>query len=209
MTTEIDICNKAILRLGGNMVSSTTGLVADLVPDSLEAKLCLLNYALIRDIVTEDRVWSFAISRVVLSVPSVTPPPFGFTHGFPIPADSLNIWRVSYEYNTSLPAFPNSEPVMNDWRVEDNQILANSSKIYVEYVRRLDLVGDINLFSPQFIDVLSLRLAVEFCIPLCENQGLFNALAGEYKKRLVEAYAVNGSQAKHEQFRSTQLLRVR
>lgn len=208
MTTEIDICNKAILRCGGNPVSSSTGFAADLDDSSLEAKLCKLNYALIRDVVTEDRVWSFALKRVILDTPETTPPVFGYDQQFVKPSDALNIWRVHYDYYTS-DYVENESTVQGDWRVEGNLILANSSNIRVEYVRRMDLDGDIALFTPQFIDSFSLRLAAEICMPLTENAGLFAALTQEYEKRKSDAYAINGSQAKHESFRSTQLTRVR
>lgn len=208
MTTEIDICNKAILRCGGNMVSATSGLVADLDDSSLEAKLCKLNYALIRDVVTEDRVWSFALKRALLDTPEPTKPLFGFDQQFLKPADALNIWRVHYDYYTSTYVEGESQ-VQGDWRVEGNYILANSETIRVEYIRRMDLDGDINLFTPQFIDSFSLRLGAEICMPLTENAGLFGALTQEYEKRKMDAYAINGSQAKHESFRSTQLTRVR
>jgi len=208
MTTEIDICNKTILRLGGNMVSTVSGLVVDLTPDSLEAKLCLLNYALVRDIVTEDRVWSFALSKVVLDTPDIIKPVFGFDNRFPKPTDALNIWRVHYD-NFNSPWVAGMSEVLEDWRVEGAFILANAGIINVEYVRRMDQVGDIDLFTSQFIDSFSLRLAVEFAIPLTENEKLFASLAGEYEKRKTDAYAINGSQAKHESFRSTELTRVR
>lgn len=190
------------------MVSTTSGLASDLDDSSLEAKLCKLNYALIRDVVTEDRVWSFALKRVILDAPELTQPVFGFDQQFLKPSDALNIWRVHYDYYTSTFVAGESE-VQGDWRVEGDYILANSSNIRVEYVRRMDLVGDINLFTPQFIDSFSLRLGAEICMPLTENSGLFGALTQEYEKRKADAYAINGSQAKHESFRSTQLTRVR
>jgi hypothetical protein len=208
MTTEIDICNKAILRIGGNMISATSGLVADLDDSSLEAKLCKLNYALIRDVVTEDRVWSFAIKRALLDTPEITPPLFGFDQQFAKPSDALNIWRVSYDQYAASYDGTESD-VQGDWRVEGDYILANSDTIRVEYVRRMDLTDDINLFTPQFIDSFSLRLAAEICVPISENAGLFKALAAEYEKRKMDAYAINGSQAKHERFSSTQLTRAR
>jgi len=208
VTTEIDICNKAILRCGGNMISSSGNVVSTLTDDSLEKKLCKLNYALIRDTVTEDRVWSFALARVILDVPEVVPPVFGFAQMFPLPTDCLSVWRVSYEsFNDDYAEYESG--VQGDWLVEGGFILANAEKINVQYIRRMDQPGDIDLFTPQFIDSFSLRLAAEICVPLTENSGLFSALAQEYEVRKQNAYAVNGSQSKHESFRSTQLTRVR
>jgi len=208
MPTEIDICNKAILRLGGNMVTSSDGTVAALQPVSLEAKLCMLNYALIRDIVTENFVWSFAIERVILDTPNPIPPLFGYAQSFPLPANVLNVWRVFY-WQTSGVANQDSSEQINDWRVEGLNLLANSTQVNVEYIRRMDQVNDLALFTPQALDALSLRLAVEFCIPITENGGLFQTLTQEYQKRVADAYSINGSQAKSEIIRSRQLTRVR
>ncbi len=59
--TELQICNKALLRLAANQVDSPDGRVATITTESLEAKLCKLNFPVIRDIVLEDRIWSFAL----------------------------------------------------------------------------------------------------------------------------------------------------
>lgn len=208
MTTEIDICNKAIARLAGAFVTSSSGLAADLDNSSLEAKLCRANYPIIRDVVTEDRVWSFALKRAILDVPSLTKPLFGFDQQFSKPVDALNIWRVHYDMFNAVYVDGQSD-VPTDWRVEGDMILANAEKIFVEYIRRMDQPGDIDLFTPQFMDTLSIRLAAEICIPLTQNGSLFGSLSQEYEARKLEAYAINGSQAKHETFRSTQLTRVR
>lgn len=208
MTTQVDICNKAIVRLGGNLLTSNDGTLTSVSGDSLELKLCRLNYEVIRDVVTEDRIWSFAISRAILDTPEVTKPLFGYGNQFLIPSDALNIWRVHYPSdNADYADFQSDVP--GDWRVEGNMILANADKLHVEYIRRLDQQSDIALMSAGFIDTFSLRLAVELCNPIAQSSTLFASLSQEYEFRKTNSYAVNGSQAKHESFKSTQLTRVR
>jgi len=208
MITEVDICNKAIARCGGTPIDSIDGTVAQVDPLlSVEGLLCVANYALIRDVVTEDRVWSFALSRAVLDTPDPTPPPFGYGSRFPKPADALNVWRVKYDDIT--PTYGGDIPQPGDWRLEGNFILANSSMIFVEYIRRMDQFGDIDLFTSQFIDSLSIRLAVEIVLPLTENAQLYSALTQEYQFRLVNASGIDGNQAKSEIFRASELTRVR
>lgn len=65
--TEVDICNRALSRLGCNTVSSPTGLVKDIVENSLEAKVCRSFYEQIRDSVLEARVWSFALHQDIVA----------------------------------------------------------------------------------------------------------------------------------------------
>ena len=190
--SEIQICNKALLRLSANQVESTNGTVATLITDSLESKLCALNFDLVRDIVLEDKVWSFALRRAQLDFDDPIKPAFGFANRFAIPLDALNIWRVA-----------NSTGQVN-WILEDGYILTNEASIQVQYIKRLN-ADEIKQASPQFVDSLSLRLAIEFCMPLTENSGLLESLKNEYEYRLQNASAIDGSQATHETFRSTNL----
>ena len=140
MTTEIDICNKALARLGDKFVSSGDNTVANIdTEDNLEGKLCQLNYDLVRDIVTEDRVWSFALARSIRNANLGTPPEFGFDNTFDKPDNALNIWRVSFQTSNIGATFGGAFAVEgDDWRVEGDQILANTDTIYVEYIRRMN-----------------------------------------------------------------------
>lgn len=209
---EIDICNKAILRVGGRMLEQGSGNLASDSTISLESKICKLNYDLIRDIVTADRVWSFALESVILNTPDAVDPVFGYGFRFQIPSDSVNVWRVYYSasnaLNANIQGLTQQQAAM-PWVVQGNYILANSEEIYVQYLRRLDRDGDLDLMSAGFIDTLSLRLAVELAIPIAQNNTLFAALNSEYEFRKLNSYAVNGSQAAHEVFVANQLSRCR
>lgn len=212
MTTEIDICNMALLRCGANTVASTDGTVANIVisdigdESNVESQMCTLYYENVRDIVTEDRIWSFALKQAILDTPEATTPLFGYGNSFQKPTDSLNIWRVSYNNVPviNIPDYSNSP-----WRVEGNFIYADSERIMVEYIRRMDDTNDINLFSTQFINAFSLRLAVEFATSLTENVGLYERLTREYQARLVDASSIDGGQATHETFISNNFIRNR
>ena len=201
--TEIDICNKALLRLSANMVEGVADTVASISSDSLEGKLCKLNYDVIRDIVLEDRVWSFALGRAVLDTPFANPPEFGYANKFAMPPDALNIWRI-YTPNQKGDFLPYQKP----WIVEDRFILTDLDKVWCHYIKRLDNELIQNA-SNQFIDCLSLRLAIEFCMPLTENVNLQNSLMNEYRERLIDASSIDGGQAKHEVFTTGQLIKAR
>jgi len=202
--TEVQICNKALLRLAANQVSSPNGEVSQLQEDSLEAKLCKANFNLIRDIVLEDRVWSFALRRSVLDTPDPQSPAFGYSNRFLAPPNALNIWRVQWASENSNQNVKTNDP----WILEDNYILTDADKIFVHWIERLDS-QTIARASNQFVDVLSLRLAIEFCMPLTENATMQQALMQEYQMRLVDASAVDGSQATREIIRANQLKNAR
>lgn len=200
--TEVQICNKALLRLAANPVESPDNTVANITTDSLEKKLCQSSFELIRDTVLEDRLWSFVLARAVLSVPDTEPPAFGYRQRFPIPQDALTIWRVDDQGSYDRSNGPNGTNI--SWSVEDGFILTNVDKCFVRYARRLD-AETIRKASNQFVDALSLRLAVEWCMPLTENASMQKALIQEYQMRLVDASSIDGGQATHETIRANQL----
>lgn len=196
--SEIDVANKALLRVSANQIESDDGTIAGIITESLEAKLMQLNYDLIQDIVCEDRVWSFALKRQLLEFPSPAPPVHEYSYQFPLPTDCLNMWRV----------YTDRSGTVDKWIVEGNQILSNNAAIYVHYVKRLS-GQDLLTATPQFVDSLSLRLALEVCMPLTENAALYESLRSEYEYRLVNASSIDGSQATHESFKSNNLTNVR
>ncbi len=199
--TELQICNKALLRLAANQVDSPDGRAATITTESLEAKLCRANFNVIRDIVLEDRVWSFALKRVILDTPEQVPPEFGYGQKFVLPSDTLYVWRVDNQGFVDISTQVLTHANSINWSVEANQLLCNYNKAFVRYVGTLDS-DSIKTASSQFIDVLSLRLAIEMCMPLTENNTMMQALQAEYEKRLIDASSIDGGQATREIIRA-------
>ena len=201
--TELQIANKALARLAADTVESEDNSIARITTNSLEADLIRANFAIIRDTVLEDRVWSFSLRRVTLTTPAPVAPAFGFARRFVIPADALNVWRVFRrgDYNERL---LHTDP----WILEDQHILTDLESVHVQYVARLDS-SNIYKATPLFIDALSVRLAAELAIPLAENRTLYNDLLREYEHRLVQASAVDGNQATREILRANSLTNIR
>lgn len=186
--TEVEICSAALAALG------TTG-IASLDDDSTEARACKAYYALVRDKVLEDRIWSFAKKQYVLT-PDATAPLFGFTKRFLVPSEVVRVHRVdegSGEYRMQ-------------WDLQGRYILTDESTIYVTAVRKED---DTSLYSPGFTMCVALRLAVALAVPLKENRQLKADLWDEYKFELGEAAGVDGAQGKSEKVRSDFLSRSR
>lgn len=205
--TELQIVNKALARLAVEPLTSPTENVVDIIDNTVEADLVKLNYALIRDTVTEDRIWTFAVRRVTLDTPSPIEPNFGFANRFLIPADALSIWRIFRIGGSQL--FTDERLEFNEtWTLEDQHILTDLEVIFVQYLARLDSA---NIFkaSAQFIDALSIRLAAELCIPLTENRTLAADLFAEYQGRLTDASSVDGSQGTREIIRANSLINIR
>jgi len=56
----------------------------------------------------------------------------------------------------------------DDWIVQGGQLLVNQDRVFLEYIKTLDS-DEILLATPQFVDSLSLRLALEMCMPCVLN----------------------------------------
>lgn len=205
--TELQIVNKALARLAVEPLTSIDETVVGIIETTLEADLVKLNYALIRDTVTEDRIWSFALRRVTLDSPSAIEPNFGFGNRFLVPVDALSIWRVFRVGGSQL--FLDERLEFNEtWILEDQHILTDLEVIFVQYIARLDS-NNIFKASAQFVDALSIRLAAELCIPLTENRTLAADLATEYQARLTDASSVDGNQGTREIIRANSLINIR
>ncbi len=189
MASVEDICNLALSWLGASMITS-------LADNSTEAKLCKVNYPLIRDAVLEAADWSFAIKRATMD-PLSTGPVFGRYRRFPIPPDSLRVLSVSESENDSRRI---------DWRVEENHVLAGGEIIYLRYIFR---AKDPKVYSPLFVQALSARIAADLAIPIADSRTLRNENWDLYMAKLREATANDGIQGKHDFIRSDTLIRAR
>lgn len=201
--TEVQIANKALYRLAAEPVESEDNSVARITSTTIEAEIVQAIFGIIRDSVLEDRVWSFALRRVLLDTPEVIEPVFGFSQRFVIPADALHIWRVHRD------VYDDERLIFNEqWILEDQHILVDLDQVFVQYITRLDS-ENIYKASPLFVDALSLRLAAEMCIPLTENRTLHNDLLAEYQQRLQDASSVDGGQATREIIRANSFINIR
>jgi len=196
MTTEIEIVNKALYRLGAKPVTSTNGLISGITETSLQSELAVNSYAILRDAVLEDRPWTIAMNRVILNA-DASPPAFGYDQRFPVPSDCINVFRCD----------DGSGTYVIKWVREGAFVFAdNTSTLYMEYIARLT---DTNQYSNMFINCLSLRLAQEWCLAITESNGLAQSLMQEYQAMLIQASSSDGSQSRRELFRSRNLTAAR
>ena len=185
------ICNMAIGWLGGTLVTSVEN---DASP---EAALCRTNYDVCRDAVLEERNWSFAIVRKALA-PSGTPPDFGFTNQFTLPADCVRVVDVS------------TNPTFNrgiDWEKEGNQLLADTTVLYIKYVGQVE---DETKFSDGFAQAFAARIAMEIALPLTNSPEFQQQMQQLYAVKLERAGTLDGMQGTNKPtMKSSRLLDVR
>ena len=212
MTTQTQICNIALGYLGAHRITSL-----DVEEESKEWLLCSENYVLLRDAVLEEREWTFAVKRAVLT-PSGDAPAFGSETMFRKPPDSVRILTV---HDNSVVRASSSAgsinplvstrgvhdiPQAEGWMVEGNFILAGASEIYVRYNRRIEETGE---FSPGFVQTLAQRLAAEFALPLTESRSMFDKMWTAYAVKISQGAVVDGMQGRSRKVRSQHLIRRR
>lgn len=168
-TTVVDICNSALVKIGGATITS-------LSDPTKEATICNLQFAKLRDQVLEAYPWKFARSRATLALLG-TPPAFGFANAFQLPADCLN----------PLKAEDNDV----EFKVEGRIILCDDAAFKLEYIAQ---VVDPSLYTPGFAESLACRLAAELAYAISNNATLAQTMMAAYKATLAESRSINAKQ---------------
>lgn len=186
MPSVVDICNKALDKLGHGPITS-------LDDGTKAANLCNRNWEMVRDEVLREHPWNFAIKRTVLAA-STEAPAWGFSNKFTLPADNLRVIEVR-------------DMSTGDYQVEDGAILADEEALYIRYIYK---VADPNRYDTHFVDCVSDRLAYELCEALTQkstNERQFFLTV--YQESLVAAKRTDGQENPPQQFEEDDWISVR
>jgi len=193
VTSELDIYNLALTRIGHEPLSSPTerGKGGD---------RCRLHYPVMRDAVLSAHPWNFAIRRVELAALDFTPA-YEFSNAFALPSDPycLRVIRTEWEANgyssTAVYGFPGMNglyPQTIEWRIETVSIdgssvralLCNESAAKIEFIAR---ISDVAQYSALFVDALAARLAAEIAMSMTDNQSAAKTMMDMYMAKMAEA----------------------
>lgn len=171
MATEIDICNRALQKLGASRITS-------LHDQSVNARACLTAYFVCRDQLLRTHPWNFAIQRFQLAA-STTAPAFGPTVSYPLPTGWMRVLAPD-----KLQNFNN-----RDWIIEAGCILtSDSAPLDVRCVMKIE---DTNLMDVTFREALASKLALELCESLTQSNVKKQACADDFKNAISEAKKAN------------------
>ena len=161
MTSEIDICNLALLRLG------TRSSIASFTEGSVEANACAQVYGLLRDMLLASHQWSFATHRVILA--DLGHPPDGWKHRYAYPTTCLRARMIRPpDGHHNVVRFDVSGDVDADGN-PIRVILCDVPRAELIYTQRL-IAPD--LYPPHFIEALSWMIAAELANALSSNDAL-------------------------------------
>jgi hypothetical protein len=161
VASEVEIANRALLRVGATRITS-------LEEASANARAVNALFTTVRDAELRSHVWNFAIKRARLAA-DATAPAFGPANAFPLPSDFLRL----------LP--PDKDTHYNDldWRVEGRRILTDAAApLDIRYIYR---VTDPNEMDALFREAFSMRLARELCEPLTQSNTKIQLIATDYE----------------------------
>ncbi len=218
MTTDIDICNRALSEIG------TQFLITALDDSSPAASQCTLQYAALRQQLLRAAPWGFArktLALTALGYLSDTPPasPYPWLVKYTYPADCLKMryilpppippldpdvvpsvssqplfapWCAPSREWRYLPGFDPGDPDADPPTEASKVILANVIGALGVYTADVE---DPDLFDPLFTNALVMMLADKLVIPLSGNVGMKQAYVSLAKDAVMQARAVDGNEA--------------
>lgn len=188
MTSQVEICNLALAKLG------QLPFITSLTEASKSANLFNVFYNPVRDSLIREYLWKFARKRVQLT-PLTETPPFDGGNYFQIPTDCLRVVSPGDSYRQQY----------GRWFVEGDKILADTTTLNLVYLQR---VQDPTLFDPIFVQAFAAKLAYEMAMPIAQSQGLKDAMGAEFQRMVVKAAFVGATEQDSEVFLAESFLRA-
>jgi hypothetical protein len=176
MASKVDICNRALIRLGAKTIVSLT-------EDSKEARLCNILYEQLRKDILRGHPWNFAMKRATITANADVFPEFDYAYYLPLPADCLRVWAVS---GTGLP-----------FKIEQRNLVADFESADVIYMAN---ITDTEMFDSLFTSIFALRLAVELGYNLTGSGSVVQLLHTEYMQLKREAKLFDAQEGILESF---------
>jgi hypothetical protein len=182
--TSIDICNSALYKIGANSINAFTD-------DTKEAEACNLRYELCKRTVLRMHPWECAITRVILT-PTTTTPPYGYQYQFNLPGDFVRLVSVNPE-------------TQSDYKLESKTIVGDFSNLYLKYVADVDE----SLIDDLVGEAIASYLAWDISFAITQNGSLKQQLAQEKKEAISKAKLANAQEMKSQEVQANYFLDAR
>lgn len=178
-TTDVDICNRALSRLG------TRATISALDENSTEARTASIWYVATRDVLLRSHDWNFARRRAVLAEQGTAPT--GWTFRYALPTDCVRLLRLA-----------SATPDMGSVRFEvagdstSRFVLCDEPAAEAVYTARVD---DPNLYDAGFASALVDQLAAHIAYPITQKTETAVRLAQMARATLADAMAADVNEA--------------
>lgn len=209
MSSEVDLCNLALARLGDDASVSSIN-----PPDqSAQASHCARFYPIARDTMLEMHTWGFATKRAVLS--QISNPTTEWAYCYAAPSDMLNLLAVLDSSATDDYGVSSISPMTIIGTINKGNSVYTPQTFSCETINGIDViltnqvdatvrytgyVTDTTKFSPLFSDALSWLLASHLAGPVIKGTVGANAAKECYQMfrvLFIEATISDANQTRH------------
>ena len=202
MSSEIDICNLALARLG----DEATVASIDPPEGSAQAEQCARFYSIARDTLLEMHDWRFSVKRVMLAL-SAASDTWEWAYAYAVPANYLRLLKVLPQTGSAQDDTESFDQMVD---ADDGQvILTNCEEASLIYTTR---VTDTTRFSPLFVDALGWLLASYLAGPIIKGdagKAESKACLAHFGMTLAQAKISDANQRKIEPTHSPSWMAVR
>ena len=164
--SEVEICNRALVKLGEKTILS-------LDDDSKTGRTCNLLYEPTRDYVLRSHPWNFAIKRVELAQ-NTEGPVYDYDYSYKLPSDCLRV------------LIPNREQWV--YGIEGRNLVTDWPDSWLKYIRRVE---DTNQMDASFKESLACKLAAEMAVTLTDNDARHKDMVQLYQISITQARGVD------------------
>ena len=201
MANEVSICNRALTHIRARTIQS-------LSESTREARACNTFFEDTRDSVLEDFPWNFASKEQALA--ELSGESFsGWDHVYQYPSDCVKareIYNSLSQIRHQRVLIPGGEYITEVTRVQADKIefeikvksdfssrvlLTNQDEAILFYTAR---VTNPTVFSSEFVDAFSVRLAAELAISIKGNANLRTSLMTHYLTLINQAEASDANE---------------
>lgn len=194
MSTEIDIVNLALARLGIDPIAS-------LEEPTKAARTSKVTYPIARDAALADHEWKFARTSATLALLTETSPGYEYTYRYPANCvkaikidDGVNAADLAYDLATEsyVPTSSIKFETGVDSTLNFKTILTDQPEAKLIYTAR---VTNPTVFDPLFIDAMAWRMASDLAVSLLGNFQLQSNYMNVYRSLFSNAKAQGESEA--------------
>ena len=184
MASEIEICNRALIKIGEKTILS-------LDDNSKRARICKVLYEPTRDYVLRSHPWNFAVKRVELAQNTLGPV-YDYAYSYELPTDCIRVLIPSRE--------------IWEYSIEGTTLVTDYPGAMLKYIAR---IVDPNVFDEAFREALACKIAAESALTLTDNDPRHKAMVQLYQLAIREAKSVNAMEKGPQWITSEQWLESR
>jgi len=174
MASQLDICNSALVKLGGMPKVSTSD-------GSKEGILLEARFSFAKDYVLREHPWKCAIKRVALAPLPATP--------LSIP-NNLKQWQYQYQLPADYVRMTLNDDDRLFFQIEGTTFLSNINNAVIKYVYS---VTDIVQLDSHLAETIAWYLAQDIAMALVQNSQVCDRMMKGYSNWLSRAKFIDAS----------------